>query len=55
MYLSQKNYLGIFRSDYMLHEPDGSSKESAKLLQVELNTIAASFACLGSITSNFHR
>jgi glutathione synthase len=50
---TQKNYLGIFRSDYMLHEPEGAT--SAKLLQVELNTIAASFACLGSITSEFHR
>lgn len=41
--------LGINRSDYMLDAPSGG------FLQVELNTIASSFGCLSSITSDLHR
>lgn len=41
--------LGIFRSDYMLDEP------SSRFLQVELNTIASSFGCLATKTSDLHR
>eukprot|EP00775_Hariotina_reticulata_P013551 gene13551-13678_t len=41
--------LGIHRSDYMLDEPSGG------FLQVELNTIAASFACLSTITTQLHQ
>ena len=40
--------LGINRSDYMLDTPSGG------FLQVELNTIASSFGCLSSITSDLH-
>ncbi|WIA42733.1 hypothetical protein OEZ86_008676 [Tetradesmus obliquus] len=40
--------LGVHRSDYMLDAPSGG------FLQVELNTIASSFACLSSITSQLH-
>ncbi len=36
--------LGLLRSDYMVDEPTGA------LLQVEVNTIAASFACLSALT-----
>eukprot|EP00878_Enallax_costatus_P022444 GHUV01023809.1.p1 GENE.GHUV01023809.1~~GHUV01023809.1.p1 ORF type:complete len:478 (+),score=162.56 GHUV01023809.1:1126-2559(+) len=40
--------LGVHRSDYMLDAPTGG------FLQVELNTIAASFACLSTITTQMH-
>ena len=41
--------LGIHRSDYMLDAPSGG------FLQVELNTIASSFACLSTLTGRLHR
>lgn len=45
--------LGVHRSDYMLHSPaDG---EAYQLKQVELNTIAASFAGLSSKIFSLHR
>jgi glutathione synthetase len=50
--------LGIHRSDYMLHkeeDDDDSSSSHYQLKQVELNTIAASFAGLSSQISNLHR
>ncbi|KAI8475146.1 MAG: glutathione synthetase [Monoraphidium minutum] len=40
--------LGIHRSDYMLDAPSGG------FLQVELNTIASSFACLSTLTTRMH-
>lgn len=40
--------LAHLRSDYMLHTPTGS------LLQVEINTIGVSFACLGGLTACLH-
>jgi len=46
--VNQRTYLGVFRSDYML---DGG----ATLLQIELNTIAASFGCLSARVSRLHR
>jgi glutathione synthase len=45
--------LGIHRSDYMLHAP--SSDTDYQLKQVELNTIAASFAGLSVNMANLHR
>lgn len=45
--------LGIHRSDYMLHAP--KEGEPYQLKQVELNTIAASFAGLAVKISNLHR
>ena len=51
--LAQQLYLGVHRSDYMM---DGVSEDAAAgMLQVELNTIASSFGCLGSRTSRLHR
>jgi glutathione synthetase len=44
----QRCYLGINRSDYMLDR-------GVSLLQVEINTIAASFGCLSSRVSRLHR
>jgi len=43
--------LGILRSDYMLHQEGG---ESYSLKQVELNTIASSFAGLASTVARLH-
>lgn len=40
--------LGVHRSDYMLDAPSGG------FLQVEVNTIASSFACLSTLTSRLH-
>ena len=39
----------LSRSDYLLDKP------SSKLLQVELNTIASSFGCLGDAASRMHQ
>lgn len=44
----QELALGVHRSDYMLDEPSGC------FLQVELNTIASSFGCLSSLTTQLH-
>ena len=43
--------LGIHRSDYMLHKEGGEYV----IKQVELNTIAASFACLSTQVASLHR
>lgn len=45
--------LGIQRSDYMLHQSD-KEKGGYSLKQVELNTIASSFAGLASTVANLH-
>ena len=47
--LRQKIALGFQRSDYMLNEADGN------MLQVELNTISASFGVLSDRISRLHR
>ncbi|XP_012350209.2 LOW QUALITY PROTEIN: glutathione synthetase [Apis florea] len=44
---SQSLSLGLFRSDYMLHEN--------QIKQVELNTIASSFGGIVTITSQYHK
>ena len=51
---TQPARLAILRSDYMLHEPEGSHVGSGRLLQVELNTIAASFAGLACRVGELH-
>jgi glutathione synthase len=45
--------LGIHRSDYMLHQEQSDGPYVIK--QVELNTIAASFACLSTRVASLHR
>ena len=45
--------LGIHRSDYMLHAPSEGAEYELK--QVELNTIAASFAGLSANMASLHR
>lgn len=44
--------LGLFRSDYMVHEDDGGALQ---IKQVEFNTIASSFGGLSSQTSLLHK
>jgi glutathione synthase len=60
--IAQQTYLGIHRSDYMIHVPrtnnvqdEGETKKEPNILQVELNTIAASFGCLSTKVSQMHR
>eukprot|EP01138_Halocafeteria_seosinensis_P006022 gb/GECG01006155.1/.p1 GENE.gb/GECG01006155.1/~~gb/GECG01006155.1/.p1 ORF type:complete len:353 (+),score=29.73 gb/GECG01006155.1/:1-1059(+) len=51
--VTQPINLGIHRSDYMLHYNAGTAEE--RPLQVELNTIAASFGCLMTKLCQWHR
>lgn len=45
--------LGLFRSDYMVHQ--ASLGDPPTIKQVEFNTIASSFGGLSSQTSNLHK
>lgn len=45
---NQNISLGLLRSDYLLHD-------DCKIKQVEINTIATSFAALATITSQYHK
>ncbi|PSS22501.1 hypothetical protein M430DRAFT_65660 [Amorphotheca resinae ATCC 22711] len=45
--------LGLFRSDYMVHQGDTDAGPTIK--QVEFNTIASSFGGLSAQTSNLHK
>ncbi|KAI8380131.1 glutathione synthetase [Blakeslea trispora] len=47
--------LGIHRNDYLLHAEEGADAKSAKIQQVEFNTISASFMSLSHRTSELHR
>jgi glutathione synthase len=49
---TQPARLAILRSDYVLHQPEGAS--SARLLQVELNTIAAGLGALSARVGALH-
>ncbi|ORY87840.1 glutathione synthase [Protomyces lactucae-debilis] len=46
--------LGLFRSDYLLHS-DSDDLLSARIKQVEFNTISSSFASLATLTADMHR
>ena len=50
---SQNLSLGLFRSDYMVHQ--GKPDEAPTIKQVEFNTIASSFGGLSSQTSRLHK
>ena len=50
---AQPLQLGIYRSDYMVHQP--TEEATPHLLQVELNTISCSFVALGAKLSGVHR
>ncbi|KAL1608841.1 Glutathione synthetase [Nothophoma quercina] len=47
--------LGLFRSDYMVHEDPSQSNPTPGLKQVEFNTIASSFGGLSSQVSALHK
>ncbi|XPS99258.1 Glutathione synthase [Ascochyta lentis] len=47
--------LGLFRSDYMVHEDPSKENPAPGLKQVEFNTIASSFGGLSSQVSALHR
>jgi glutathione synthetase len=47
--------LGLFRSDYMVHQDPMESKAKPGLKQVEFNTIASSFGGLSSQVSALHK
>ncbi|KAI1313708.1 hypothetical protein F5Y03DRAFT_105475 [Xylaria venustula] len=49
----QHKSLGLFRSDYMVHQ--GTSGSEPQIKQVEFNTIASSFGGLSSQTSQLHK
>ncbi|KAI2630566.1 hypothetical protein GGS21DRAFT_207988 [Xylaria nigripes] len=49
----QHKSLGLFRSDYMVHQETASS--SPQIKQVEFNTIASSFGGLSAQTSQLHQ
>lgn len=51
--ISQRRALGIFRSDYLLHEPEEGGP--LELKQVEFNTIASSFGGLSEKANHLHR
>ncbi|XMA08638.1 hypothetical protein WAI453_001429 [Rhynchosporium graminicola] len=50
---TQNLSLGLFRSDYMVHQ--STAEETPTIKQVEFNTIASSFGGLSSQTSKLHR
>jgi len=52
--LRQRMFLGIHRSDYMLHEPTGEAV-APRFLQVELNTIASSMGAHAANTTSLHK
>ncbi|KAF4461177.1 glutathione synthetase [Fusarium albosuccineum] len=47
--------LGLFRSDYMVHQDTHASPPSLQVKQVEFNTIASSFGGLSTYTSSLHK
>ncbi|KAJ3836646.1 hypothetical protein F5878DRAFT_624625 [Lentinula raphanica] len=49
--LAQPLHLGLFRSDYLLHQQDST----LSLKQVEFNTISSSFGALSQKTAEMHR
>lgn len=47
--------LGLFRSDYMVHQDASNPQSKPAIKQIEFNTIASSFGGLSTQTSNLHR
>lgn len=47
--------LGIFRSDYMVHNGPTEQDSKLSIKQVEFNTIASSFGGLAAKVSDLHR
>ncbi|KAI5476977.1 glutathione synthetase [Pseudohyphozyma bogoriensis] len=53
--IKQPLHLGLFRSDYLLHLPDGTPREEIAIKQVEFNTISSSFGALATKLGDMHR
>lgn len=53
--LLKKLSLGLYRSDYMVHQDLEGSNSTPTIKQVEFNTIAASFGGLSSKSSDLHK
>ncbi|SCV73872.1 BQ2448_6302 [Microbotryum intermedium] len=54
--IKQPLHLGLFRSDYLIHAPIGSSEATPPgIKQVEFNTISASFGCLSTKVTQLHK
>ncbi|CAO3613370.1 unnamed protein product [Cunninghamella blakesleeana] len=51
----QSASLGIHRCDYLLHADVGADASTARIQQVEFNTIASSFGSLSTRTSGLHK
>lgn len=47
--------LGIFRSDYMVHQDNLGGLSRSQLRQIEFNTIASSFGGLSARVSQLHK
>ncbi|CAI6088884.1 unnamed protein product [Clonostachys chloroleuca] len=52
---TQSTSLGLFRSDYMVHQDSSANPPILQAKQVEFNTIAASFGGLSHYTSALHK
>ncbi|KAK0379258.1 glutathione synthetase [Colletotrichum limetticola] len=52
---TQSLSLGLFRSDYLVHQDTSSGEPKRQVKQVEFNTIASSFGGLSSRTSLLHK
>ncbi|CEG67035.1 Putative Glutathione synthetase [Rhizopus microsporus] len=53
--ITQSASLGIHRNDYLLHADPGADASTARIQQVEFNTISSSFMSLSTRTSQLHR
>ncbi|CEP16611.1 hypothetical protein [Parasitella parasitica] len=53
--ITQTASLGIHRNDYLLHAEAGADAKTARIQQVEFNTVSASFGSLCTRTSELHR
>ncbi|ORE06103.1 glutathione synthetase [Rhizopus microsporus var. microsporus] len=53
--ITQPASLGIHRNDYLLHADPGADASTARIQQVEFNTISSSFMSLSTRTSQLHR
>ncbi|CAG8518646.1 6993_t:CDS:10 [Paraglomus brasilianum] len=52
-FFQQHAFISAHKSDYLLHMDEGEVK--SKILQVEFNTIAASFSSLSALTGKLHK
>ncbi|KPV72466.1 uncharacterized protein RHOBADRAFT_18343 [Rhodotorula graminis WP1] len=53
--IKQPLALGLFRSDYLVHAPQGTAPSEHTIKQVEFNTISSSFGALSTRVGDLHR